>query len=115
MELQTLLNSLASLGVGGILAGIVIWWKRQDDEKHLAEWRSREEQHRNELQAMNDRFITQWKAALEGNRRERRDNTEALRGLIESVTALTNTVEKVIDAQNISERLAAIEARLGSK
>lgn len=114
MELQTLLNSLTSLGVGGVLAGIVIWWKRQDDAKHLAEWRSREEQHKKELQAMNDRFIEQWRAALENSRREYRENTEALRGLIESVAALNNTVEKVIDAQNIAERLTAIELRLGT-
>ena len=35
--MDPLIGSLASLGIGGIIAGIVLVWKRQDDKERLEE------------------------------------------------------------------------------
>lgn len=33
----TALQALGSMGVGGLVAGITMWWKRQDDQTHRAD------------------------------------------------------------------------------
>lgn len=37
------LKTLPSLGVGGILAGIMFWWYRKDVEKYTEQWKGQSE------------------------------------------------------------------------
>lgn len=45
----SMFDQLVSLGVGGIIAAIVLWWKRQDDKEHADEIKILNEQHKNDM------------------------------------------------------------------
>ena len=44
---------LFSLGIGGIIAGVVLYWKRDDDKA----WRTRETAHATELSKLNETLV----------------------------------------------------------
>jgi hypothetical protein len=81
-----LLNSLAGLGVGGLLAAIVMNWKRQDDLRYGVE-----------LKGLNERMLV----VVDGN-------TKAM-------LCMTAAVEALCSLQKMEERLGALERKLSRK
>ena len=83
---ESLLNSLIGLGVGGVLAGLVLQWKRQDDQRY-----------QEELRTLTERMLM----ALDAN-------TKAMQGM-------TSAVEALCSLQKMEERLGALEKRLSKR
>lgn len=87
-----LLKILVSTGVGGVLAGIVLWWKRLDDQKHAADLKT--------IMERRDRTDDRTLQIIDAN-------TAALR-------SLQGAVENVASLRGIEERLRQLEFRRGS-
>lgn len=82
----TLLNNLLGLGVGGALAAVVVFWKRQDDQRYAAE-----------MKAVAERSI------------QMQEKTTAA---LQEVAA---AIEKLCALHKIEERLAALEKQIAKR
>lgn len=82
----TVLNNLLGMGVGGALAAVVLFWKRQDDQRYAAEMKSVAERS---IQAQEKTTVA-----------------------LQQVAA---AIDKLIVLQKIEERLSVLEKTLHSK
>lgn len=85
-ELGPLLQTLGTTGVGGIVAGIVLWWKRVDDRTCAAHDR----QHAVELAAMLARYENFSRDLIDVIK----DNTTALTALAERIESRENSTRR---------------------
>jgi uncharacterized protein Yka (UPF0111/DUF47 family) len=83
---QTLVNNLISLGIGGVVAAIVLLWKRQDDQRYAGE-----------LKALTERSL-----------RAQEEATRAMRDL-------AGTIEKLNALMEIEKRLTVLEHKINRK
>lgn len=79
----TVFNNLLGMGVGGALAAVVLFWKRQDDQRYGAE-----------IKDMAERSIS-----------AQRETTAALQ-------QVAVALEKLCSVQKIDERLQALEREI---
>lgn len=82
-EIGPLLQTLGSTGVGGIVAAIVLWWKRIDDRRTMA----RERQYAVEVSNMLVRQENHSRDLIDVIK----DNTTALTSLAERLEARENS------------------------
>jgi len=82
----TVFNNLLGLGVGGALAAVVLYWKRQDDQRYGAEMKNVAERS----------IATQEKSTV----------------ALQQVAA---AIEKLCTLQKIEERLLALEKAIQSR
>lgn len=95
---ESVTTALVSTGIGGIIAFIVMNWKREDDRARLRE----RDDHTKELAAMFARMEQHAKSALEIVQ----SNTAAMVALRESQTAAMLTIQRALDHQTKLTRLA---------
>lgn len=98
---QTIMQSLLTLGVGGILAALVLMWKREDDKRYATDVKVLSERYAAETKAMAERFE---KLSVE-SLASQRDQTTALQKMAMAVEKLC-----LIDA--LEKRLTDIETRM---
>ena len=82
----TVFNNLLGLGVGGALAAVVLYWKRQDDQRYAAE-----------MKVVAERSIA---------------SQEKTTIALQQVAA---AIEKLCVLQKIEERLQALEKQVSAK
>lgn len=85
-EFSVVVQTLASTGVGGVIAGIVLWWKRVDDKRQSM----RERQYAVELAAM-----------LARQENYSRDLVDVIK---DNTTALTSLAERLESREVTSRR-----------
>ena len=98
--MDMLLQQLATLGLGGIVAGLVLIWKRSDDTARLKE----KEEHAHEIAAMFARLELRDKMSMEIVQA----NTAAL-------VALQTTVAQLGALKELNDRIAEMERRRGGR
>ncbi len=97
------LEQLLSLGVGGVVAAIVLWWKRQDDKEH------KEEMLR--IQKQNEQALKE----IIGRIQEREDlMIKAIENSTRAISEITSRREIDDYLQRIYERLDIINSGSGS-
>ncbi len=99
----TIFETIATLGIGGLIAIVTLMWKRADDAAHREEMKRLHSEHEGELKHIvdassrrEDRIIELVKA-----------NTDALKGLqiaIETMTRLTELERKIEEVTKSSPR-----------
>jgi transposase len=99
----TIFETIATLGIGGLIAIVTLMWKRADDASHREEMKRLHGEHEEELKRViesaarrEDRIIELVKA-----------NTDALKGLqiaIETMTRLTELEQKIEEVSRATPR-----------
>lgn len=85
---------LLGLGVGGAVALVVLWWKRQDDKEH------REEK---EKQAKD--YETRLESILDKNREREERTNQALLAISKTTSELSEVIKELTDRAGLAEKL----------
>lgn len=104
----TMLEQLLSLGIGGIIAALVLWWKRQDDKEHKEELTK----HKQEILRITEKHQESVAKIVEsGSKREDR-MIEALHTTSEAVKEFSVIVDRVASRSDIDTHLIKILNKL---
>lgn len=90
---QTLMNNLLTLGIGGLIAALVLFWKREDDKRYAGE-----------MKGMAERFEKLSQEAAAGQR----EQTAAMQ-------KMALAVEKLCIIDTLEKRMNDLEAKLRRK
>ena len=96
----TSLEQLFSLGVGGVVAALVLWWKRQDDKEHKEEMAKQHELHRADLLAHKEEM----KVLLEKSDKREERLANAFDAFSSTLKDLTAVVDRVASRADLSEK-----------
>lgn len=101
---QTLMQNLLTLGIGGVIAALVLMWKREDDKRYAEDVKVISERYATEMKAMAERFEKLAQESAAGQK----DQTAALQ-------RMAVAVEKLCIIDTLEKRMNELEAKLRRK
>ena len=109
------ISDVVGLGVGAVIAIIVLLWKRGDDQRYQKALEDMEKQHQDNMTAMEKQHQDDLKAMIE--RMDHRDgenraiieaNTAALKSVENAVTMTVKAIEAMSSLRNIEEQVRGL-------
>jgi hypothetical protein len=102
------IEQMLSLGVGGIIAGLVLWWKRQDDQEHKEDIKKLNSEFKDTIKELNREHKDTINAIVSAGALREERMISALEITSKSIGDMSIVIDRISASVEISENLKEI-------